>query len=102
MSEVLHIFGRPSSGKTTLATHVAKQLQGQGHKVCILDGDNVRSWLTPDCDFTEDGRRRNVERVLRVGDLLSSSGVIAICVLVTPYKNMRVRVPNRKLVYCST
>lgn len=102
MSEVLHIFGRPSSGKTTLAMQIAKHLRADGHKVCILDGDNVRAWLTPDCDFSPDGRRRNVERVLRVGDLLAKSGTVAICVLVTPYKDMRVRTPQRKIIYCST
>lgn len=81
--------GLPSSGKTTLATALEKRLLDDGHRVELLDGDILRTYLTSDLGFSKDDRNRNVRRVGFVADLLSRNGVTVICSLISPYEQAR-------------
>lgn len=83
------IFGRPSSGKSTLAKAFAAELAQRGRKVEILDGDDTRRWLTPDCDFSNSGRTTNIRRNLLVANILAKYGIDVICVFVTPLRQMQ-------------
>jgi len=47
-------------------------------QVQILDGDEVRQWLTPDCDFSEEGRRKHAERVYRAAKMLPDAIVAVV------------------------
>ena len=75
---IIWITGPPGSGKTTLA----KQIVETAVKPCILDGDEVRKWLTPDCGFSAEDRLRHSHRVWWVADLISRVGGTAIVCLV--------------------
>lgn len=37
------LTGLPSAGKTTIAYELAGRLRGEGHRVEVLDGDEIRS-----------------------------------------------------------
>ena len=75
---IVWITGAPGTGKTTTAQRLAKTLP----RSCVLDGDEVRQWLTPDCGFSAEDRRRHAERVWRVASMLSEAGGTAIVALV--------------------
>ncbi len=75
---IIWITGAPGSGKTTLA-------RAWGIKCpCSiqLDGDEVRTWLTPDCGFSDEDRLKHATRVYKVAELISACGGLAIVALV--------------------
>lgn len=92
---VIWLTGWPASGKTTIAGHVAKILRNRGQLVEVLDGDEVRQWLTPDCGWTRDDKDKNVLRVADVADLLARNGVTVICALVSPFRDTRGKVREK-------
>ena len=81
--------GLPSSGKTTLATAISGRLRDEGLPVELLDGDVVRTDLTKDLGFSREDRATNVRRVGFVATLLSRNGVVAVCALISPYREDR-------------
>ncbi|MFQ5866017.1 MAG: adenylyl-sulfate kinase [bacterium] len=88
--------GLPSSGKSTVAELLAKELKRRGHKVEILDGDVVRTNLSKGLGFSKEDRDINIRRIGFVCHLLSRNGVVAISAAISPYRN--VRDENRKLI----
>ena len=81
--------GLPSAGKTTLAGGLADLLAGKGLSVELLDGDELRTNLTRDLGFSRSDRGENVRRVGYVANLLSRNGIVAICALISPYREDR-------------
>ena len=88
---VLWLTGLPAAGKTTIALRVERELFSRGYRVQSLDGDRLRSGLTSDLDFSEDGRRENIRRVAEVAKLLADGGSIALVSLVSPSAADRAR-----------
>ncbi len=83
------LTGLPSAGKTTLATALCERLRAAGHRVEMLDGDVLRTYLTADLGFSREDRTQNVIRVGFVAHLLSRNGVIVVCSLISPYRDDR-------------
>src|SRR5688500_3380021 len=54
------LTGLPSSGKTTLAFALAERLCAEGHEVEVLDGDEIRAFLSGGLGFTKKDRHTNV------------------------------------------
>ena len=86
---VVWLTGLPASGKTTIARALEKVLRGMGKKVEVLDGDEVRRWLSPEAGFSREDRERHIRRVAHVSHLLARNGVAVIVSLVSPYRNVR-------------
>ena len=86
---VLWFTGLPGSGKTTLARAVAEVLRRRGMRVEILDGDEVRKWLSPEAGFSREDRERHLRRVAHVARLLARNGVAVLCSFVSPYRSVR-------------
>ena len=89
---VLWFTGLPGSGKTTIARGVAKVLREKGFRVEVLDGDEVRRWLSPEAGFTREDRIRHLTRVAYVSRLLARNGVIVIASFVSPYRDVRKKI----------
>jgi bifunctional enzyme CysN/CysC len=88
---VLWLTGLPGAGKTTIAMQVERELFRRGYRVYALDGDTLRTGLTSDLDFSEEGRRENIRRVAEVGKLFADGGAIALISLVSPAAADRAR-----------
>ncbi len=86
---VVWFTGLPSSGKSTIAHEVYRQLLERGCAVELLDGSEVRESLSRGLGFSRDDREENVRRIGYVAKLLSRNGVIAICAAVSPYSASR-------------
>jgi adenylylsulfate kinase len=91
MSEgfTLWFTGLPGSGKSTLAHLAAEELRRRGHRVEVLDGDEVRTHLSKDLGFSKADRDANIRRIGYVCKLLSRNGVIAITAAISPYRETR-------------
>jgi len=93
---VVWLTGLSCSGKTTLARAVAWALRGVGHRVCVLDGDEMRKTpLGEGVGFAPWERLMYLERIAEVARLLRNNGVWVICAFVSPSENMRQRVFDR-------
>src|SRR6266571_3495799 len=85
--------GRPGAGKTTLIKAIVPILKKQ-KKVEVLDGDELREWLSPEAGFSKEGRERHIRRVYRISEMLSRNGVVVLVSLVSPYRMIREEARN--------
>lgn len=86
----LWLTGLPSSGKTTLASAVAGELDQRGAgPVELLDGDVVRTHFSKGLGFSKEGRDTNIRRIGWVCRLLTKHGVPNIAAAISPYRDVR-------------
>jgi len=83
------LTGLPSSGKSTIADHLAPMLMALGKKVTLLDGDVVRTHLTRGLGFSKEDRLTNILRVGFVASEIVRHNGVAICALISPYAAAR-------------
>lgn len=88
-SKVFWFTGLSGSGKSTLAKGVEKELYKRGFCVKVLDGDNVRSGICNNLDFSLAGRQENIRRIAEVAKLFTDTGIIVICSFVSPTTAIR-------------
>ena len=81
--------GLSGAGKSTLAQRVRDALVTRGHRVEILDGDEVRTNLSKGLGFSKEDRDTNIRRIGFVARLLSRNGVVAIGAAISPYRDVR-------------
>jgi adenylylsulfate kinase len=85
----LWFTGLSGAGKSTLANLVADELRKRGHRVEILDGDEVRTNLSKGLGFSKEDRDINIRRIGYVCNLLARNGVISISAAISPYRDVR-------------
>jgi len=84
MNFVLWTTGLPSSGKTTIIRKLAEHIQN----LAILDGDELREWLSPK-DFSREGRNEHNRKVANLAKLLLEHNVPVGVSLISPYLENR-------------
>ncbi|MCG7525239.1 adenylyl-sulfate kinase [Streptomyces sp. OfavH-34-F] len=89
------LTGLPSAGKSTLARALAEHLRAGGHRVEVLDGDEIREFLSSGLGFTREDRDTNVQRIGFVAALLASHGVKTLVPVIAPYADSRAAVRAR-------
>ncbi|MET9220119.1 adenylyl-sulfate kinase [Streptomyces sp. NPDC088197] len=89
------LTGLPSAGKTTIAHALAERLRAQGRRVEVLDGDEIREFLSAGLGFSREDRHTNVQRIGFVAELLASHGVLALVPVIAPYADSREAVRKR-------
>jgi adenylyl-sulfate kinase len=92
---VVWFTGMSGAGKSTLSVPVAEALAKAGHRVELLDGDEVRTHLSKGLGFSKEDRDTNVRRIGFVAELLAKHGVIAVTAAISPYRNVRDEVRRR-------
>jgi adenylylsulfate kinase len=53
-----------------------------------IDGDDIRD-IFQNKDYSEDGRRKNIQRAQDIAKFLNSKGIDVIISLVSPYRDLR-------------
>jgi adenylylsulfate kinase len=86
---VAWIEGLPCAGKTTLSRSVAEALRAAGHKVEVLDGDEVRHMFSPELGYSRKDREFHARRVSYVARMLARNGVAVLVAMITPYETSR-------------
>lgn len=76
--------GQPGAGKTVLAAALKEKLQNAFH----VDGDDLRA-IFNNTDYSETGRRRNIELAQHLAHFLHNSGHDVVVSLVSPYRDQR-------------
>lgn len=84
--KVIWFTGLSGSGKSTLAVQLELRLHKANFKCCMLDGDNIRTRLNKDLGFSDSDRKENIRRTAEVSRLLLDSGVIVLCVFISPFE----------------
>jgi len=80
MAFVIWMTGLPCSGKTSIIRRLEKEI----HNLAVLDGDELREWLSPK-DFSKQGRDEHNKKVAHLAKLLLKHGVSVGVSLVSPY-----------------
>ncbi|MGW8062589.1 adenylyl-sulfate kinase [Streptomyces ziwulingensis] len=89
------LTGLPSAGKTTIAHELAGRLREEGRRVELLDGDEIREFLSRGLGFSRADRHTNVQRIGFVAELLARNGVTALVPVIAPYADSRDAVRER-------
>lgn len=88
-SKVIWVIGLSGSGKSTIANVLEQKLFAKGVHTFLLDGDNVRTGLNADLDFSLASRSENIRRVGEVSKLMLDAGSVCIVAFITPLKKDR-------------
>jgi adenylylsulfate kinase len=89
---VLWLTGLSGAGKSTIAAKLAPALAERGHRVELLDGDEVRTNLCQGLGFTREDRDTNIARIGYVAGKLAKHGVAVLVAAISPYQQARDRV----------
>ena len=84
MGFILWMTGLPCSGKTT----ILRKMQESVPNLAMLDGDELREWLSPK-DFSKAGRDEHNVKVAHLAKLLHKHKVPVGVSLVSPYRENR-------------
>ena len=86
---VLWLTGLSGAGKSTVAAKLAPALAERGHRVELLDGDEVRTNLCQGLGFSREDRDTNIARIGYVACKLSKHGVAVLVAAISPYRQAR-------------
>jgi adenylylsulfate kinase len=86
---VLWLTGLSGAGKSTVAAKLAPALAELGHRVELLDGDEVRTNLCQGLGFSREDRDTNIARIGYVAGKLAKHGVAVLVAAISPYRQAR-------------
>ena len=84
MAFCIWITGLPCSGKTSITRKLAESISN----LAILDGDELREWLSPK-DFSREARNEHNVRVAHLAKLMIKHNISVTVSLISPYKENR-------------
>jgi adenylylsulfate kinase len=82
---IIWLTGQPGSGKSTIANELVSDSAGT---FINIDGDNLRE-IFQNKDYSEVGRRKNIELAQHIAEFLHRKGFHPVVSLVSPYKDQR-------------
>jgi adenylylsulfate kinase len=86
---VLWLTGLSGAGKSTVAAKLGPALAERGHRVELLDGDEVRTNLCQGLGFSRADRDTNIARIGYVANKLAKHGVAVLVAAISPYRAAR-------------
>ena len=86
---VIWFTGLSGAGKSTLSVPIADRLRELGHRVEVLDGDEVRTHLSKGLGFSKEDRDTNIERIGWVAGRLTRAGAAVLVSAISPYRETR-------------
>lgn len=95
--KIIWFTGQPGSGKTTLSIALQERLENTNPNIPIvsIDGDDLRD-IFINKDYSENGRRLNIQTAINIAKFLQSKGNLVIASLVSPYKDLRENLKNER------
>jgi adenylylsulfate kinase len=87
-ARVLWFTGLSGSGKSTIATRVAEEMERRGVELEYIDGDALRA-VFPSTGFTREEREEHLRRTGYLASRLEAHGVTVVASFVSPYRESR-------------
>jgi adenylylsulfate kinase len=87
---IVWMTGLSGAGKSTLATALSQRLAA-ARAVELLDGDDVRAFLSSGLGFSRADRDTNVQRIAYVARVLAKHGVLVFVAAISPYADTRAK-----------
>src|SRR5881394_755900 len=81
---IVWLTGLSGAGKTTLSI-VLRDAVARSRDVHVLDGDEIRTYLSKDLGYSRADRETNVRRIGFVARLLAQHGIVVIAASISPY-----------------
>ena len=94
--KVIWFTGLSGSGKSTLAKKLAYYLKRKKYSCIILDGDEVRTGLSKDLNFSDKDRLENIRRIAEISALLIKQNDFIIVATISP--NIELRALAKKII----
>jgi adenylylsulfate kinase len=94
-SGLVWFTGLPSSGKSTIAHLIEKELFNSGIRTYVLDGDNVRHGLNSNLGYSRADRQENIRRIVALSKLMMDAGLIVLAAFISPYREDRKYVKDK-------
>src|ERR1043165_9134109 len=85
---IVWMTGLSGAGKSTLSTAIAQRLAAL-RPVELLDGDDVRTFLSARLGYSRADRDTNAHRIAYVARLLAKHGVLVFVAAISPYADTR-------------
>lgn len=86
---IIQMTGMSGAGKTTLAAEVKTNLEAEGYKVAIVDGDVYRQTLCSDLGFSKEDRLENIKRLGRFAFAMAPDFDLVLLAAINPYEEAR-------------
>lgn len=83
---VIWLIGLSGSGKSFYADKIYKELQKKNKKVIIIDGDEIRKYITYDLKYNLKDREKNSKVIQKICNFLEKKGFIVICAILSIIK----------------
>ena len=81
---IIWLTGQPGAGKTT----ICRKIMMRDSRIFHIDGDDLRD-LFDNKDYSEIGRRKNIELAQQIAQYLHNKGEDVLVSLISPYKEQR-------------
>lgn len=82
--------GLSGSGKSAIVNGITAKLHEHTFRsVAVLDGDDVRTFLSSELGFSKSDRDLNIRRIAYVSGLVSGAGGIVLTAAIAPYRKAR-------------
>ncbi len=88
MAKAYLLTGLSGSGKTTLSREIFNKNRHL-FPILVLDGDEIRSSLNMDLDFSEADRLENIRRCGEIAKIAIRQGITVLLALIAPYDHGR-------------
>ena len=85
---IVWFTGMSGAGKSTLSQAIRNRLQST-RSVEVLDGDEIRTFLSRGWGFTRPDREENIRRIGYVARILARHRVAVISAAISPYRDSR-------------
>ncbi len=89
------LTGLSGAGKSTLGKSLYQHYAGLQYRVELLDGDDIREFLSRGLGFTKLDRDENIRRIGFVAELLTRNGVLTFVSAISPYREARNAIRSR-------
>lgn len=81
---VIWLTGLSGSGKSTLAEGLERKLFAEQVQVVVLDGDNIRTGINNNLQFSDADRVENIRRIAEVAKLFVQAGQVVVSSFISP------------------
>jgi adenylylsulfate kinase-like enzyme len=91
---IINLTGQAGAGKSTIAKELMKYIPNSIN----IDGDELRE-IFVNKDYSETGRRNNINNAYNIALFLNHKGFTPIISLISPYKDLREDLKNKGDVF---